>query len=128
MREFSDHYEEEYVYLADLTDTAALISWGRFFFAATMELVRDKKLHLLDGQHGRHTSIGANCEPYGDVDVEVLLGGAVVQTTRVVNDTFAWITGLNPDTEYTYRVIADPTGARRVWADGALHSYDPKIK
>jgi hypothetical protein len=56
MREFDDHYEEEYLYVADLTDTAVLISWGRFFFASTMELVRDRKLHLLDGQHGRHTS------------------------------------------------------------------------
>ena len=30
MREFDDHYEEEYVYLADMTDTAALVSWGKF--------------------------------------------------------------------------------------------------
>ena len=43
MREFSDHYEEEYLYLADLTDTAALISWGKFFFASTMELVPDRR-------------------------------------------------------------------------------------
>src|SRR4051812_18782444 len=64
MREFHDHYEEEYVYLADLTDTAALLSWGKFFFADTMKLVPDRQIHLLQGQHGRHTSIGANCEPY----------------------------------------------------------------
>jgi tartrate-resistant acid phosphatase type 5 len=129
MREFDDHYEEEYVYLADLTDTAALISWGKFFFASTMELVRDRKIHLLDGQHGRHTSIGANCEPYGDVDVEVRNEADVlVQTVRVVNDTFTWVAGLTADTTYTYRVIADPDGTRRVWADGRLSSYDPKIK
>ena len=129
MREFDDHYEEEYLYLADLTDTAALISWGKFFFASTMELVRDRKLHLLDGQHGRHTSIGANCEPYGEVEVEVRdKAGAVVQSVRVVDDTFVWIGGLTPDTDYTYRVIADPDGARRVWADGRLWSYVPKIK
>ena len=36
-----------------------------------MELVPDRKIHLLDGQHGRHTSIGANCESYGPIDVEV---------------------------------------------------------
>lgn len=129
MREFDDHYEEEYVYLGDLTDTAALISWGKYFFASTMELVPDKKVHLLDGQHGRHTTIGANCEPYGDVDVEVKnAAGTIVQTVRVVNDTFTWVTGLTPDTEYTYRVIADPTGTPRVWADGHLFSYNPKIK
>jgi hypothetical protein len=76
------------------------VSWGRFFFASTMELVPDKKLHLLDGQHGRHTSIGANCEAYGDVDVEVRdAAGAVLQTVRVINDTFTWVTGLTPDTD-----------------------------
>jgi|SoiMethySBSTD1v2_1073268.scaffolds.fasta_scaffold159022_3 tartrate-resistant acid phosphatase type 5 len=129
MREFDDRYEEEYVYLADLTDTAALISWGKFFFASTMELVPDKKIHLLDGQHGRHTSIGANCESYGPVDVEVRdESDVVVGTVRVVDDTFTWVTGLTPDTEYTYRVLADPDGARRVWADGHLCDYNPKIK
>ena len=128
MREFPDHYEEEYVYLADLTEDAALISWGRFFFASTMELVPDKKLYLLDGQHGRHTSIGANCEPYGVVDVEVLHEGAVVRTVRVTEDTFVWVTGLTPDTEYTYRVIADPGGVRRAWAEGDLYSYDRTVK
>src|SRR5262245_19916774 len=129
MREFDDHYEEEYLYLADLTDTAALISWGKFFFASTMELVRDKKIHLLDGQHGRHTSIGANCESYGPVDVEVRdASDTVVRKVRTVDDTFTWITGLTPDTEYTYRVIADPDGSRRIWADGPLDDYDPKIK
>jgi tartrate-resistant acid phosphatase type 5 len=129
MHEFGDHYEEEYLYLADLTDTAALISWGKFFFASTMELVRDRKLHLLDGQHGRHTSIGANCEPYGPVDVEVLnMAGTLVQSVRVVNDTFAWVSGLTPDTDYTYRVIAEPETTRRVWAAGQLWSYSPRIK
>ena len=129
MREFDDHYEEEYVYLADLTDTAALVSWGKFFFASTMELVPDRKIHLLDGQQGRHTSIGANCESYGPVDVEIRDGsGALVQSVRVVDDTFTWVTGLTPDTEYTYRVVADPEGARRTWADGPLWEYQPRIK
>ena len=129
MREFDDHYEEEYVYLADLTDTAALVSWGKFFFASTMELVPDRKIHLLDGQHGRHTSIGANCESYGPIDVEVRdASGTVVRTVRVVDDTFAWVLGLTPDTEYTYRVVADPDGSRRVWADGSLWDYKPDIK
>lgn len=129
MREFDDHYQEEYVYLADLTDTAALVSWGKFFFASTMELVPDKRIHRLDGQHGRHTSIGSNCEPYGTVDVEVLdASGGLAGSVRVTDDTFAWIEGLTPDTEYSYRVIDDPDGVRRVWADGPLHDYHPEIK
>jgi hypothetical protein len=129
MREFDDHYEEEYVYLADLTDTAALISWGKFFFDSTMELVPDRKVHLLEGQHGRHTSLGANCEPYGPVDVEVRdASGSIVRSVHVINDTFTWVTGLTPDAQYTYRVIDDPGGARRVWADGPLWDYKPDIK
>jgi tartrate-resistant acid phosphatase type 5 len=129
MREFHDRYEEEYVYLADLTDAAVLVSWGKFFFASTMELVPDKRIHRLDDQHGRHTSIGANCEPYGVVDVEVFdASGGLVRRVRVVDDTFAWVDGLTPDTEYTYRVVADPDGAARVWADGFLHDYRPEIK
>jgi hypothetical protein len=129
MREFDDHYEEEYVYLADLTDTAVLISWGKFFFASTMELVPDRRIHRLDGQHGRHTSIGANCEPYDPVDVEVRdMSGTVVRTVRVVNDTFTWVTGLTPNTEYTYRVVADRDGSRQTWGDGELWEYRPDIK
>jgi tartrate-resistant acid phosphatase type 5 len=127
MRKVNDHYEEEYVYLADLTDTAALVSWGKFFFTSKMQLVPDRKIFLLQGQHGRRTSIGEDCEPYGPVDVEVRdTAGTVVNTVRVKNDTFTWIDGLTPDTEYTYRIVADPDGARRVWADGLLSEYKSK--
>jgi len=70
MRELEDHYEEEYIYLADLTCDAALISWGKFFFNSKMKLVEDRKVHMFDGQLGRHTSIGTNCESYGPVTVE----------------------------------------------------------
>src|ERR1044072_2689174 len=129
MREFDDHYEEEYVYLADLTDTAALISWGKFFFASTMELVPDRKIHLLEGRSGRHRSIGGNWEAYGPVDVDARApSGTVVRTVRVVDDTFPWVTGLTPDTHYTYRIVADPDGSRREWADGDLWEYKPEIK
>ena len=44
MRELEDHYEEEYIYLADLTCDAALISWGKFFFNSKMKLVEDRKV------------------------------------------------------------------------------------
>ena len=130
MREFDDHYEEEYLYLADLTDTAALISWGKFFFASTMELVPDRKIHLLEGQHGRHTSdwgqlrVVRSCGCRGAGRVRYRDSDACASS----DDTFTWVTGLTPDTEYTYRVIADPEGARRMWADGPLWDYDPKIK
>lgn len=128
MRELSDHYEEEYLYLADVTHDAALIAWGKFFFNPKMKLIKDKKIHMLEGEHGRHTSIGANCESYGRVAVEVLsTAGDVVR--RVATDkTYAWVNGLDPDTEYTYRVLAPEAIGTRQWGEGKLHSYDEEIE
>lgn len=126
MREFEDHFEEEYLYIADLTHDAVLIAWGKFFFDSKMKLVKDKKIHMLEGQHGRHTSIGANCESYGIVTVEVLdAAGASVQ--KVVTDkTYTWVSGLSADTEYTYRITVQGDG--HIWGAGALWRYDSSRK
>jgi len=128
MRELEDHYEEEYIYLADLTCDAALISWGKFFFNSKMKLVEDRKVHMFDGQLGRHTSIGTNCESYGPVTVEVAdATSSVVQRVQTTN-TFAWVTGLASDTVYTYRVVAHETGGDRQWAGDPLASYHEGAK
>jgi len=129
MREFEDHYEEEYLYLADLTHDAALIGWGKFFFNRKMKLVKDHDIHMFDGQLGRHTSIGATCESYGTVTVEVVdASGAVVQRVET-EDTYTWVSGLSPDTEYTYSVLAHvPGAAKRPWAGDPLASYHEKAK
>src|SRR5262249_46714985 len=129
MRELSDHFEEDYLYVADLTHDAALISWGKFFFNSRMELVKDKKIHMLDGLHGRHTSVGANCESYGQVVVEVLDNAGAVVRSLETDKTYAWVTGLAPDTEYTYRVRIPGTGAvARLWGEGKLYRYDKSVK
>ncbi|MEK6408578.1 MAG: metallophosphoesterase [Acidobacteriota bacterium] len=128
MRELSDHYEEEYLYLADVTHDAALIAWGKFFFNSKMKLIKDKKIHMLEGEHGRHTSIGANCESYGSVAVEVLDASGNVVRSVETEETYAWVSGLSPDTEYTYRVVAPEAGGTRQWGKGLLHSYDEEIE
>lgn len=128
MRELNDHYEEEYLYLADVTDDAALIAWGKFFFNSKMKLVKDKKIHMLEGEHGRHTSIGANCESYGRVSVEVLDSAGNVVRSVSTDRTYAWVNGLSPDTEYTYRVRLPEAGGTRHWGEGRLYSYDEEIE
>jgi len=128
MRELSDHFEEEYLYLADVTHDAALISWGKFFFNGKMKLMKDKKLHMLEGEHERRSSIGANCETYGRVRVEVLdAAGSVVQSVET-EKTYAWVGGLAADTEYTYRVFSLNEDGDRQWADDVLHSYHAEIE
>ena len=128
MRELSDHYEEDYLYLADVTHDAALISWGKFFFNSKMKLVKDKKIHMLEGEHGRHTSIGANCESYGSVTVEVLDAAGEVVGRAETEETYAWVSGLSADTEYTYRVMVSEAGGARQWGDGRLYSYVEEIE
>src|SRR4026209_1519347 len=122
MRELEDHYEEEYIYLADLTCDAALISWGKFFFNSKMKLVEDRKVHLFDGQLGRHTSIGTHCESYGPVTVE----GADATSPDVPRvhptNTFARGPGLARHPVYTYRVVVHENRGDRQWAGDPLAS------
>lgn len=127
MRELSDHFEEEYLYLADVTHDAALISWGKFFFNSKMKLMKDNKLHMLEGEHERRSSIGANCETYGPVRVEVLNAAGKVERSVETKKTHAWVSGLAGDTEYTYRVLSLDGGTRQ-WADDVLHSYRADIE
>jgi tartrate-resistant acid phosphatase type 5 len=129
VRELSDHYEEDYLYLADLSHDAVLISWGKFFFNSKMKLIKDKKIHMLEGQHGRHTSIGANCESYGKVTVEIRDDAGTVVQSVVTEETYAWVTRLAANTEYTYRVSVPEAGTTsRVWGAGPLFSYNESIE
>jgi len=127
MRELSDHYEEEYVYLADVTHDAALIAWGKFFFNRKMKRIKDNKLHMLEGHHERRSSIGANCESYGRVRVEVLNAAGNVEQHIETQRTYAWVRGLSANTEYTYRVLSLDEGGRQ-WADDKLYSYNEEIE
>jgi len=120
-----DFHAEPYIYLAGLTHKAALIAWGGFYFRVRRrkngdewKLVDDSDL---DHVHPpRRESIGARSEPFGEARVEVFdSSGNLVSFAETTRMNHSWVTGLAPDTEYTYRVFVNgeewATGERRDW-------------
>jgi tartrate-resistant acid phosphatase type 5 len=120
-----DFHAEPYVYLAGLTHKAALIAWGGFYFRVRSrkngdewKLVDDSDL---DHVHPpRRASIGAKSEPFGKARIEVLdSSGNLVSFAETATTNHSWVSGLTPDTEYTYRVFVNDeewaTGERRDW-------------
>ncbi|HEX8474957.1 MAG TPA: metallophosphoesterase [Pyrinomonadaceae bacterium] len=124
-----EFHAEPYLYLAGLTHKAALIAWGGFFFKVSKQLpdgegklVDDSGLHHVHPP--RRETIGARSEPYGKARVEVFDGtGTLVSFAETTTANHVWLTGLAPDTEYTYRVIVNDEvwgdGERRDWMNGA---------
>ena len=116
---------EPYLSLAGVTHNAALIAWGGFYFKVRgreldgrWKLVDDSNL---DHVHPpRRETIGARSEPYGVGLVEVLdSSGAVVASDSSATTNHTWVTGLTPDTEYTYRVTVNG----EPWAQGELRDW-----
>jgi tartrate-resistant acid phosphatase type 5 len=120
-----EFHAEPYLYLAGLTYKAVLIAWGGFYFR-----IRDHRMDgdwkLVDDSDLEHVhpprreTIGARSEPYGRARVEVFnTSGEVVSFAETTSTNHAWVTGLAPDTEYTYRVIVNgeewAAGGRRDW-------------
>lgn len=108
---------EEFVHLVDLSHDRVLLAWGAFWFR------RDEahnRWNILDDSElqeavGRRTSIGHEAEPFGVAVVEVLDdGGNVVAEARAAAACWAWVDGLEPDTDYRYRIRVDD----RQWAAG----------
>lgn len=105
--------------LADLAHDRALVAWGAFYFVRyhpdqRWAIVGD---YQLPGLVGRRTCIGTAAEPFGDTTVEVMnSSGAVVAQASTTEHTWVWLEGLEPDTEYHYRVIVDG----EPWGDGEL--------
>ncbi|HEX8722623.1 MAG TPA: metallophosphoesterase [Pyrinomonadaceae bacterium] len=121
-----DFHAEPYLYMAGLTHKAALIAWGGFYFRVRgrrggdeWKLVDDSDL---DHVHPpRRESIGARSEPFGSARVEVFdAAGALAGCAETTATNHVWVTGLAPDTEYTYRVLVNgeewAAGERRDWA------------
>jgi hypothetical protein len=121
-----DFHAEPYLYLAGLTHKAALIAWGGFYFRVRSRKNGDEWKLVDDGdlKHvhpPRRESIGARSEPFGPARVEVFdAAGGLVGSAETTTTNHAWVTGLQPDTEYTYRVTVDGeewgAGERRDWA------------
>ena len=124
-----DFHAEPYLYLAGLTHKAALIAWGGFYFRVRSrrngdewKLVDDSDLEHVHPP--RRESIGARSEPFGNARVEVFDStGARAGFADTTTTNHAWVTGLTPDTEYTYRVFVNgeewAAGERRDWAADA---------
>ena len=103
-----EFHAEPYLYLPALTHKSALIAWGAFYFRVTSrgaaKLVDDQDLKYVHPP--RKDSIGACSAPYGPAQVVVHdASGAVVATAKTEAANHCWVAGLNPDTEYTYRVF-----------------------
>jgi hypothetical protein len=103
-----EFHAEPYIYLPAVTHKSALIAWGAFYFRVTSrgasKLVDDQDLKYVHPP--RKDSIGACSAPYGPAHVEVRdASGTVVATARTEATNHCWVAGLNPDTEYSYRVV-----------------------
>ncbi|WP_153394051.1 purple acid phosphatase family protein [Ornithinicoccus halotolerans] len=105
-----DVRREPFVVLADLAHDRALVTWGAFYF---VRHDADQRWAIVEDHHladlvDRRSCIGTEAEPFGDTTVEVMdSSGAVVAQAWTAEHTWVWVEGLEPDTEYHYRVSVD---------------------
>lgn len=116
---------EPFLHLAGLGDDEALLAWGGFYFrrddgGGPWRLVDDDDLPPERTRDGKTDSIGAAAPPYGAALVEVARDGEPVARVEADERTWAWVRGLEPDTEYTYRVLVDGDE----WAAGERWDWD----
>jgi hypothetical protein len=112
-----EFHAEPYVYLPSVSHKSALIAWGAFYFRTTTsgkwKLVDDHDLKYVHPP--RKDSIGAKSAPYGPARVEVYdRAGALAAVSKTESANHCWVSGLSPDTEYTYKVYVK----EREWAEG----------
>jgi tartrate-resistant acid phosphatase type 5 len=118
---------EPYLYLAGLTHKSALVAWGGFYFKVARETADWKLVDDGDLDHvhpPRRSSIGSSSDPYGHARVEVRdEAGTVVAIGETRTANHVWISGLQADREYSYRVSVNgedwAAGPRRDWRLGA---------
>jgi len=120
-----EFHSEPYVYLPGLSHKSALIAWGAFYFRTHAEgrakLVDDEDLQWVHPP--RCDSIGCTSKPYGPARVEVHdESGALVASALTNTHNHAAISGLQPDTRYTYTVMVK----HEVWGAGVRWDWDPK--
>ena len=123
---------EPYVYLPALTQEAAIIAWGGFYFEVKTEgqnekwkLFEDEKIP--DRDPARPGSIGLRsklCGPEARVELVETQSGAS-RVVHVDGANHAVIRDLKPDTEYKYRVIVrDINGNDTEWGKGPLRDWN----
>jgi tartrate-resistant acid phosphatase type 5 len=124
----TEHHFEPYVHLVDVTHEAALVAWGGFWFRLPSGGSPDQAV-IVDDEDlgevspGRSETIGARSRPYGEAVVEALDGdGEVVARTATGDANHAWLTGLEPDTAYRFRLQVDgkpwEADVHHDWAQG----------
>jgi tartrate-resistant acid phosphatase type 5 len=121
--QFDVHFEQ-FVHLAGLAHDEALIAWGGFYFRrgdspyGDWRIVDDEELAAVASEP-RTETIGAGSEPFGPATVEVERDGRVVARAHTDEHNHVRVTGLEPDTEYRYRVLVEG----RPWGEGELHDW-----
>ena len=124
MPDLEVHFEP-FLHLAGLAHDEALIAWGGFYFRrgdspyGEWRIVDDEELVAV-APVPRSETIGARSEPYGHAVVEVEHRGEVVARAGTDEHNHVRVTGLEPDTEYSYRVLVDG----RPWAAGERRDWD----
>ncbi len=122
-----EFHAEPYVYLAGLSHKTALIAWGAFYFKARSDgrakLVDDQDLQWVHPP--RCESIGCRSAPYGPARVEIRdAAGALVAEALTNTCNHCAISGLSPNTRYTYTV----TVKHEVWGQGVRWDWDPQLQ
>src|SRR5688572_12707400 len=118
-----EFHAEPYVYLAGLSHNSALIAWGAFYFKThtngRAKLVDDADLQWVHPP--RCDSIGCRSKPYGPAEVEVHdESGRRVACAKTNQTNHCAISGLSPDTRYTYTIKVK----HEVWAAGLRWDWD----
>jgi tartrate-resistant acid phosphatase type 5 len=120
-----EFHAEPYVYLPSVSHKSALVAWGAFYFRTNTrgkwKIVDDHDLKFIHPP--RKDSIGAQSAPYGPARVEVYDGkGTLVAVSKTEVANHCWVSGLMPDTEYTYKVFVkdEEWGAGDRW-DWSAH-------
>jgi tartrate-resistant acid phosphatase type 5 len=119
-----EFHAEPYVHLAGLSPTSAFIAWGAFYFRVRSngpwKLVDDRD--LLRVHPPRRDSIGVRSTPYGSARVNVCdMAGDLVVSAKTETTNWCRVTGLTPDTEYTYEVLVND----EIWAEGERYDWQP---
>lgn len=122
-----EFHSEPYIYLPAISHKSVLVAWGAFYFrvktSGEMKLVDPDDLKHIHPP--RKDTIGARSAPYGPARVEVLdAQGTRVAVALTETTNHCWLTGWQPDTGYSYRVIVN----EEEWAEGVRWDWSPAKK
>ena len=119
-----EFHAEPYLYLPAISHMSVLIAWGAFYFRVRsgggMKLVKPETLNHVHPP--RKDTIGARSAPYGPARVEVHdRAGRMVAFAFTDTANHCWVTGLQPETDYSYTVMVNG----EEWAEGERWNWSP---